>query len=482
MNTEREPGGESPDPTTPLQPVAESQRIEVMDILRGFALIGIIFMNVEWFTRPVSELGSFDTTLTGLDHAAGWLVRCFVEGKFYKLFTLLFGMGFAVMLLRAQDAGRPFNAWFARRMIVLFAIGMLHAIVIWPGDILHAYAIGGLVFLLWIHAFRTRRLRRFGNPGAFLKIGIVWLVLPMFVASIAGLVYSTGTDNAGLETSWATDMHVATAVEERLAEPPEPPPEDDAIDAAPDESALTEEQRIERRIDAQVERKREQESRVEAEERAVSGGSLLDGVAYRWSILPQILGQSVGFTVLLMIPIFLIGYWFIASGVLRDHRRHKTLFRSMAWIGMIAGLFLSVGSLMILQHPAYDVSRSLKPVAGMLFHTSQFFLSAGYVGIIVLLSDSPYARKALTILAPFGRMALTNYILQSVFLAAIFHDVGAGWYGEVSRSYQVLIAAAIVVIQIAYSSWWLKRFRFGPLEWVWRCATYKSLQPIRAHR
>jgi uncharacterized protein len=78
------------------------------------ALIGILLMNIEWFGRSILELGTFDESLTGFDHAVGWLIRCFVEGKFYKLFALLFGMGFAVMLLRARESGKPFGAWFTR--------------------------------------------------------------------------------------------------------------------------------------------------------------------------------------------------------------------------------------------------------------------------------------------------------------------------------------------------------------------------------
>ena len=93
-----------------------------MDILRGFALLGIILMNIEWFNRSATDMRTFDVSLTGLDHAVGWLIRAFVEGKFYKLFALLFGMGFAVMLLRAKEVGRPFGAWFARRMLVLMLI------------------------------------------------------------------------------------------------------------------------------------------------------------------------------------------------------------------------------------------------------------------------------------------------------------------------------------------------------------------------
>src|SRR5690606_21021588 len=110
----------TPREQAPLNPVSAEERLDVMDILRGFALFGILLMNIEFFNIALSTLGQFDTRNQGWDWAAGWLIKVLVEGKFYKLFSLLFGMGFAVMLVRAQQAGRPFTAWFVRRMLVLF--------------------------------------------------------------------------------------------------------------------------------------------------------------------------------------------------------------------------------------------------------------------------------------------------------------------------------------------------------------------------
>ena len=140
-----------------LAPVAESQRIDVLDVLRGFALIGILMMNIEWFNRSIAVLTAPDLGLRDFDHAAGFLVKVFVEGKFYKLFSLLFGMGFAVMLLRAEEAGRPFIAWFARRAGVLLLIGLAHSVFLWTGDILHDYAIGeASVRRCWRRSSRSR--------------------------------------------------------------------------------------------------------------------------------------------------------------------------------------------------------------------------------------------------------------------------------------------------------------------------------------
>ena len=185
------------------------------------------------------------------------------------------------------------------------------------------------------------------------------------------------------------------------------------------------------------------------------------------------------FTLILLIPIFLVGYWFVASGVLRHHREHQTLFRSLALVGLVFGTMLSVGGLLMLQHPVRDISGTIVGIAFWAFNLGQLVLAAGYFGLIVVLAGQPWCARALNGLAPFGRMALSNYIMQSVILVTLFYGYAGGLYGQVSRAPQMLVVAAIVVFQIAFSAWWLNRFRFGPLEWLWRSATYMSWQPLK---
>ena len=132
----------SPEPFTP---VSESQRIEALDVVRGFALLGIFLMNIEWFNRPIA---SFDDgmprELEGVDWLASWFVAYFVQGKFWTMFSLLFGMGFAVMLMRAERAGREFLEALPRRILALAVFGAVHYIYMWDGDILFSYAMGAL--------------------------------------------------------------------------------------------------------------------------------------------------------------------------------------------------------------------------------------------------------------------------------------------------------------------------------------------------
>jgi uncharacterized protein len=139
----------SPAATRALAPITVRERIEALDVIRGIALIGIFLMNVEWFTRPIAELGTgVDVTQTGLSYAASWFIYTFVQGKFWTMFSLLFGMGFAVMLTRSEDNQRAFVTPYLRRIVGLFLFGSAHFVMLWTGDILHNYAVTALALLL----------------------------------------------------------------------------------------------------------------------------------------------------------------------------------------------------------------------------------------------------------------------------------------------------------------------------------------------
>jgi hypothetical protein len=148
-----------PSPRGPFAPVAASQRIEALDVVRGFALLGIFLMNIEYFNRPIAVLliEGMPRDLTGADWLASWFIAYFVQGKFWTIFSLLFGMGFAVMLVRAERAGREFIRVYLRRILALAVIGAVHFIYVWEGDILFSYAVGALGLLIVLYG-RARPL------------------------------------------------------------------------------------------------------------------------------------------------------------------------------------------------------------------------------------------------------------------------------------------------------------------------------------
>lgn len=505
-------------PQEELSPIKPSMRIDAMDILRGFALIGILIMNIEWFNRPISELGSANSALAGLDHVTGWLVRCFVEGKFYKLFALLFGMGFAVMINSAIEAGKPFGAWFVRRMVVLFVFGVLHLVFLWEGDILHDYAFAGLMLLALIYLFRTKRLQKYNHPKVFLKLGLWWLLLPPIIGIFVGIGFSLSHDNQKLSEQWQERQHILDLVEqletqaELVAATPEVnssvslaeqthndalsdyqadeqnsqtspnevlyelAEEDTLTDAnTEEEPELSPEQKAQEIFETQQENKQE----VAKELAALKDGNYWQATQYRAEKSIEHLLITPAFTFGMLLPIFILGYWLISAGIMRDYKQHTVLFSSMRRIGLGVGLFTTVAGLMIGDHPAVKDLGLLQIVGGFLFGMGQFFMAAGYLGLIMGLLMSPRWHRLLSYLAPLGRMALTNYLMHSLILTTLFYGYAGGLYGEISRAPQMLIVLAIIVLQIPLSSWWLKHYRFGPLEWLWRSLTYKKWQAFR---
>ncbi|WP_299075027.1 DUF418 domain-containing protein [uncultured Paraglaciecola sp.] len=499
-----------------LTPVSLDQRINALDILRGFALMGILLMNIEWFGRPIGEISTFNLELTGLDHAAGWLIRCFVEGKFYKLFALLFGMGFAVMLTQAMRKDRPFGAWFTRRMLVLFVFGLAHMFFLWQGDILHDYALAGLLLLGLIYLLRKKRFEKYNNPNSILKLALWWLCVPMLMATLAGVGFGAFVDRQSLTEQWQKSQVVRglvsqleTDAAENKASPEGPQDElladsadvlleageadeaeeaettpdlaQDNTDAAEqqDEPKAEEEQTPQEQAQEIFEYEQELAQNSANEIAALKDGTYWQATVFRTKASIEWLAFSPFFALTMLMPIFLLGYWLVISGAIKNHVQHPKLFGYMARIGLGVGLFITVGGLSIMGHPAVKQVMPLQGVGNVLFMGGQFFMAAGYLGMVIRLLDSPKWYNWLVKLAPMGRMALTNYIMHSVIATSIFYGYAGGLYGDISRAPQMLIVLAILAIQIPLSSWWLTHFQFGPLEWLWRSLTYKKWQAFR---
>ncbi len=479
-------------PPTDLSPIAVAKRIDIMDVLRGFALIGILMMNIEWFNRSITELGRFDFTLSGVDWSAGWFVRLFVEGKFYKLFSLLFGMGFAVMLLRAKDAGRPFGAWFSRRMVFLFLFGMAHMMFLWGGDILHDYAAGGMILLGWLYLVSIKHkynfLQRFNSPRSFLRLGLVILALPIVVSMGAGIFFGQTRTNDVMITEFDQRIAVMARADEIKLDPVlsasliekeaarkaagEPKPE-------VDEDAMTDEELVAHKAQRRFLSLDRRAKRKAAEDEAFTSNSYWTATVYRTKEAFKSLKDTPFFAGIISFPLFLVGYWFVASGIMRKPENHINLFKGMAWVGFGGGLFMATGSLLLMTHSVYESAIEVRAISQTTFMFSQYLMTAGYVGAIALLVLTNVGKRATSWLAPMGRMALTNYISHSIILSSIFYGYAGGMYGEISRGPQILMVVGIIAMQAVLSRVWLNNFQFGPLEWVWRSLTYWKIQPMR---
>jgi uncharacterized protein len=413
------------DPTIPAFP-APQERIQAMDVLRGFALLGILLMNIEALVGPLNgALTGVDPALTGADRAADTLVYLFVQGKFYPLFSLLFGMGFAVMLARAESAERPFFMTYLCRVLALLVIGLAHALLVWPGDILVSYALVAVVLLLFFRRTPTSRLP---------KWGIAFILLPSVVIWGLGALVS-----------------VVQMVPEAASQ-----------------------------MDAQVAEQREQMAAVlEAQRQAYGSGSFAEATAQRLADLKMMMGFLV-FWGPQLLGLFLLGAWFVRSGAIARPHEHARFYRRLRLVALPVGLAMVVVS--YLMAPTSDmVTMNLKTATAMgLFTLGGTLMALGYLAWIVAGVGSVRWGPLLGHLAPAGRMALSNYLLQSLVCTAIFYGYGLGYFEQLPRAWQVPFVLGLFLGQVALSRAWLSVFRMGPMEWLWRTATYLRLPPMRA--
>lgn len=400
---------------------ATTHRIEALDVLRGVALLGILLVNIEGFTRPIKAAAlGFDTSLEGLNHAVALAIHILLQGKFYSLFSMLFGMGFAIMLVRADEQGSSFFARYARRILVLLGIGLLHALYIWSGDILVTYALFGGAMLLFFRRTPAARLPIWA--GVFLAVpsALFWL----FALAMSG---------------------------------PDVPPE------------LTESLQL------------QQESFVASVQRAdqiLALGSFAEVTAQRREDLGFML-SSVAFFGIGILGYFLIGAWFVRSGLILDSVAHLAWFRRVAVLGIGIGLPLCIAGFWLMQGESPLLPTRGMAAASTLTLLGNLSMCLGYLSGIVLLVHSLRWRSMLQRLAAAGRMALSNYLLQSLIWTWAFYGYGLGLYAQVPRWAMALGALLFFALQAMLSHWWLKHFRMGPLEWLWRNLTYLQLQPLR---
>jgi uncharacterized protein len=408
--------------TTLLAPVAAAERIAAMDVLRGFALLGILLMNIEAFVGPLFQaITGLDPTLRGADRWADALVYILVQGKFYTLFSLLFGMGFAVMLVRAQSAGRPFFALYLRRTLALLAIGLVHALLVWSGDILVPYALLALVLLLLFRRTPQSRLPKWGVA--------LYLVPSLFMlVSCLALLTPEG----------------AAALQEGMAE-----------------------------------QGAEMASALEAQRVAYGSGDYAAATARRIADTGMMLGGYLPFLGWQILGMFLLGAWFVRSGAIAEPERFAPLYRRLRTVALPVGLGMMLLSFWLM--PTIDFARlDLRiAIANALNAVGSLLMCLGYVGLVVGGLQSSAWHRRLALLAPAGRMALSNYLLQSLLCTLLFYHYGLGLFEQLSRAWQVPFVLVLFALQVAASHRWLARFRFGPMEWLWRWATYGRRPPLR---
>jgi uncharacterized protein len=411
-------------PSLVMNPVPVIERIQTLDVVRGFSLLGILLMNIEAMVGPVIiATTGLDPALTGADRWADALIYIFVQGKFFTLFSLLFGMGFAVMSQRAQAVHRPFAGLYWRRSLTLLGIGLVHALLIWSGDILVLYALLSMLLL----AFRD-------VSGRWLP----WLAIASFLAPLGlmlflGLMASLMQSTPELAAAWKQTMG-----------------DQDKMIA----------------------------TMLEGQRQAFGAGSYLQATLQR--------AKDLGFSLMnlmmigpLIFGMFLLGSWLVKTGAIAHPESHPRLFHRMRWLALPVGLAMMLAS--FVWHPTQDPAE-ISLTASIAFCLSMMgsaLMCLGYAGWVVRGMQSPTWAAKLAWLAPAGRMALTNYLMQSLVCTLVFYGYGLGYFERLPRAWQVPFVLALFCIQVLLSRWWLQRFRFGPMEWLWRSLTYLKPQPMR---
>lgn len=396
-----------------LRPVALRERVAILDVLRGGALLGVLIANVDgiysggWFgLRPPDPHAA--------DVAALWFIRIFVAGKAMTLLTCLFGLGFAVQLARAEERGEDVRGLYVRRLLALLAIGLTHAALLWWGDVTWTYALVGFALL----AFRGRASRTL----------LVWaaalVLVPQLVMALPGVAEALGR---------VLPRRPAAFQAELLG----------AIRGA-DYGAL---------VAAHVQQ-----------------------VGYH-------LAMIAGWYPAWLLGRFLLGYYAGARRLFEgDGAAHLPLFRRLlAWGAALGAAALAIVWLVrVIVSPAYELLLPARLGVVVLGEVSILATTAAYVALAVLLVQRPRWRRALMIVAPAGRMPLTVYLGQSVAATFVFYGWGLGLAGRVGAAGCLGISLAIFALQVAACHLWLRRYRFGPVEWLWRTLAYGRRPPMRA--
>ncbi|MCX7839949.1 MAG: DUF418 domain-containing protein [Anaerolineae bacterium] len=410
---------------TTLTPTQPSERIQVIDVLRGFALLGILLVNMDLFARPgFTIMLPLEATASGIERVAHWLVRFLAEGKFYSLFSFLFGLGFAMQMIRGEERGAPVGWTYVRRLLVLLAIGLIHAYLIWTGDILTLYALLGFVLLLFRRA----------KPRTLIIWAVILILLPVLFMGLSTFAIELG----------------------RQASP-----------QAAEINRTFEQQRAQYLAD------------IERAYRVYSQGNFIEITQQRaYEIVSFSLISSI-FLSPSVLAMFLVGLYFGRQRIFQNLEAHIVGFRRLMWWGLGIGVIGNLIYATLIPSLARGEPSMPLVIATLGQAIGAPMLCLFYVAALVLLYRSPMWQKRLDWLAPTGRLALTNYLGQSIICTLIFYGYGLGWFGRVDRATGVGLAIVIYVFQVLLSAWWVKRFRYGPAEWLWRSLTYLKPQPFR---
>ena len=400
-----------------ISPIPKSERLAIIDVLRGLAVAGILVGNMQWFSgygMMPAELASQGPMADRITH---FLVHFFVEGKFYSIFSFLFGFGFALQIAKAETRGDLKASLFKRRLFWLLIIGLLHAYLLWAGDILSVYAVMGFVLIL----FRKK------TDESLLKWAFALMVVPIvtYILLYAAFAAFAPPDAAASVNAAQADMwnQIATVGQASYVQ-------------------------------------------------IVSGYNL-----------QYVVGRYMGLIFQMRLPkilaMFLLGFYAYRKGYFQDLPGNQPFIRHVMIYGLLLGI---IGNAIFSSIAGNEAPFPPSPagIGGVITYAFGVpALALGIIALVATLWQNNALQKPLALLAPVGRMALTNYLLQTVICVTIFYGYGFGQFGTIGAAKGTLLALTIFLVQIVTSTLWLKAFEFGPMEWIWRQLTYGKRLDLR---
>jgi uncharacterized protein len=432
--------------TSSLTPLNDQERILILDSLRGIALLGILMMNIPGFAMPRSSW--IDPTVYNeigtINYKVWFFVEWFLEGSQRALFSTLFGAGIIVFTSRLEKRGAGIMAaeLFMRRQLWLLVFGLINAFLfLWFWDILYAYAIAGALL------FAFRRL----EPRTLIICAVICL----------------GLQTARENRDFYKEKAVITKGEAVLA-----------MDTM--KTKLTDDQKSELEAmqgfkkDASLESR---QKRAEKNVKKVQGdfASVYEVHSERSEAMETTFLYRMIFDICLFM---FLGMAFFKMGILQGEYPMKT-YLIMAIVGLGLGLYLSY--LRLAPHIEYQFNEFdiTKNTSFAFYEISRSIRAIGIFGLIMTVYKTGLFNWLFNLLRPVGQMAFTNYLMQSVVCGLIFYGFGFGLFGKLQRYEIYFVVGGVWLFQIIASNIWLRYFRFGPMEWLWRSLTYWKLQPFK---
>lgn len=422
-------GGHYMEIKTGIAPVENRNRIDVLDVVRGFAIFGIFIMNLHFFSgfEYVTNEQKANLWLADWNPGFEWTHHLLFGGKFYTLFSLLFAVGFALQQARFKGSDADFKHFFIRRMWVLMGIGLFHLWVLWLGDILFQYAVLGLV-LVWMRNWTGR--------------GLMWTAVVLLVLPLIHVVYLALTDGGYVMSYmlWASQLWWGIGL-------PKLRPDQKLVELQQVSAVLLGDSWVD-----------------------LLKFHLLGPLIRVYSISRESRMAKILFVFVIG---FLIGRKLMKGGLLEN----KSLLQKTMIFSALAGIPLNgLYAWMKMTADKSDYILLAQELVEPLAFMSFAFL---YGALLLWLFAFSGWKRVLLVLQPVGQMALTNYLVQTLFGVFLFYGVGLGWGRFMGPAMQTLVCLCIFIIQILWSHWWLKNYRFGPVEWLWRNWTYGRRFPIK---